>query len=141
VSQRLIRKLCIACRQAYKPDQQQLKKANLPANKIEHFYRPPPEGLVDAKGNPIVCSNCQGSGYFGRTGVFELLVFDDNLRDLIRKGQPVTAVKAQSRKSGMLYLEEVGLQKVIEGVTSMNELLRILRAEAAGAAKAKKGGG
>src|SRR5205823_14911764 len=73
-NQRLVRKLCIACRQAYRPDATLLKKANLPADKIEHLYRPPPEGLVDAKGNPVVCTNCQGSGYFGRTGVFEVLI-------------------------------------------------------------------
>ncbi len=130
-SQRLVRKLCIACRQAYKPDTQLLKKANLPIDKIDHFYRPPPDGLVDQKGNPIICSNCQGSGYFGRTGVFEMLEVDDSVRELIRKGQPVNTIKAQCRKNGMLYLEEVALQKVITGVTSMNEILRVLREEEA----------
>ncbi|MEP0844236.1 MAG: Flp pilus assembly complex ATPase component TadA, partial [Phycisphaerae bacterium] len=114
-SQRLIRKLCIACRQAYKPDLGLLKKANLPADKIEHFYRPPPEGLVDAKGNPIVCTNCQGSGYFGRTGVFELLVVDDTMRELIRNGQPINNIRAQARTNGMLFLQEVGIQKAMTG--------------------------
>ncbi len=128
-SQRLVRKLCIACRQPYKPDLGLLKKANLPADKIDHFYRPPPGGLVDAKGNPILCTNCQGSGYFGRTGVFELLEIDDNLRDLVAKGQPVAAIRAVARKNGMLYLQEVGLQKVMDGVTSMTELLRVMRDE------------
>jgi len=131
-SQRLVRKLCIACRQPYKPDPNLLKKANLPADKIDHFFRPPPGGLVDAKGNPILCTNCQGSGYFGRTGVFELLEIDDGLRDLIAKGQPVSAIRAMARKNGMLYLQEVGLQKVMNGVTSMTELLRVMRDEEAG---------
>ncbi|UCD28941.1 MAG: Flp pilus assembly complex ATPase component TadA [Planctomycetota bacterium] len=125
--QRLVRKLCIACRQAYRPDRQLLKKANIPVDKIEHFYRTPPEGLVDSKGNPVLCSNCQGSGYFGRTGVFEILYIDDDIRESIRKGQPVNAIRAQARKNGMHYLQEVGLQKVIEGTTSMNEVLRALR--------------
>jgi type II secretory ATPase GspE/PulE/Tfp pilus assembly ATPase PilB-like protein len=132
-SQRLVRKLCIACRQPYKPDLNLLKKANLPADKIDHFFRPPPGGLVDAKGNPILCTNCQGSGYFGRTGVFELLQVDDGLRDLIAKGQPVSAIRAMARKNGMLYLQEVGLQKVMDGVTSMTELLRVMREEESGA--------
>ncbi len=137
--QRLCRKLCIACRQAYKPDPQLLRKANLPVDKIEHFYRPPPEGFVDEKGRVIVCSNCQGSGYFGRTGLFEILELDDSIRDLIKTGQPIRVIQAQARKKGMLYLQEVGLRKVIEGVTSMNEVLRVLRDEDAGAAvKAKK---
>jgi general secretion pathway protein E len=131
-SQRLVRKLCIACRQPYKPDPGLLKKANLPADKIDHFFRPPPGGLVDAKGNPILCSNCQGSGYFGRIGVFELLEIDDGLRELIAKGQPVSAIRAMARKNGMLYLQEVGLQKVMDGVTSMTELLRVMRDEEPG---------
>ena len=128
-SQRLVRKLCIACRQAYKPQQQLLKKANLPVDKIESFYRPPPGGLVDEKGNPVLCTNCQGCGYYGRTGTYELLEIDDTLRDLIHKGQPISAVRAASRKTGMLYLQEVGLHKVISGTTSMNEMLRVLRGE------------
>jgi len=141
-SQRLMRKLCIACRQPYKPDRQLLKKANLPVDKIEHFYRPPPPGgLVDAKGNPILCSNCQGSGYFGRSGVFELLEIDDGIRELIRNGQPISAVRAMARKNGMLYLQEISLQKVMEGTTSMNEMLRVLREEEANPASAGKKGG
>ncbi|MHC4674389.1 MAG: GspE/PulE family protein [Planctomycetota bacterium] len=127
VAQRLVRKLCIACRQAYRPDKQLLKKANLPVDKIEHFYRVPPEGLVDSKGNPILCPNCQGNGYFGRTGVYEILFIDEDIRGLIRKGQPINAIRAYARKNNMLYLQEVGLQKVIEGTTSMNEVLRALR--------------
>lgn len=142
-SQRLMRKLCIACRQAYRPDQQLLKKANLPLDKIEHFYRPPrPEEWVDEKGNPRgVCTNCQGSGYFGRTGVFELLEIDDDIRELIRNGQPISAIRATARKNGMRYLQEISLQKVIAGITSMNEMLRVLREEEVNpGAAAKKGG-
>lgn len=126
--QRLIRKLCIACRVSYKPDVQILKKANLPVDKIDQFYRPPkPEEMVDEKGNPRVCPNCQNSGYFGRVGLFELLVVDDPMRELIRNGQPVNNIRAQARKGNMLYLQEVGVQKVIKGVTAMNEMLRVLR--------------
>ncbi len=128
-SQRLVRKLCIACRQAYKPDALLLKKANLPVDKIEHFYRPPPEGFVDAKGRPVICPNCQASGYYGRTGVFEILEVDESIRDFIRHGQPVSAIRSQARKTGMLYLQESALEKVKEGVTSMNEVLRVMRDE------------
>lgn len=126
--QRLVRKLCIACREAYRPDAQLLKKANLPIDKIEHFYRPPPEGRVDAKGNLLPpCPNCQASGYFGRTGVFEILVVDDTMRELIRNGQPINNIKSQARSSSMLFLQEVGIQKVMAGITSMAEALRVLR--------------
>ena len=130
-SQRLVRKLCVACRQAYRPDRQLLKKANLPIDKIEHFYRPPPEDAVDEKGHPIMCQNCQASGYFGRTGVFEILEINDPIRKLIAKGQPVSSIEKEARKAGMLYLQQVGLQKVMDGTTSMNEVLRALRDEEA----------
>jgi type II secretory ATPase GspE/PulE/Tfp pilus assembly ATPase PilB-like protein len=132
ISQRLVRKLCVACRQAYRPDRQLLKKANLPVDKIEHFYRPPPEGAVDEKGNPIICPNCQNSGYFGRTGVFEILAINPAIRKLIAKGQPVSSIEKEARKAGMLYLQQAGLQKVMDGTTSMNEVLRALRDEEAG---------
>ncbi len=131
-SQRLLRKLCVACRIAYKPDPNVLKKANLPTDKIEYFYRMPrAEECVDEKGNPRVCPNCQGSGHFGRTGIFEVLAMNDAIREQIRAGQPVNAIRATARKSGMLYLQEIGVQKVIEGVTSMAEMLRVIRDEEA----------
>jgi len=142
-AQRLIRKLCIACRIAYKPDPQLLKKANLPASKIEHFYRNPrPDEMMDEKGNPHICANCQGSGYFGRTGLFELLDVDRPMRELIHNGQPLSAIRAHARKNGMLYLQEVGLKKVMQGITGMNEMLRVLRNEEGGPPRAavKKGG-
>jgi type II secretory ATPase GspE/PulE/Tfp pilus assembly ATPase PilB-like protein len=131
-SQRLMRKLCVACRIAYKPDPNLLKKANLPLDKIEHFYRTPrPEECTDEKGNPRICPNCQGSGYYQRTGIFEVLGASDTLREQIKAGQPVNMIRATARKANMLYLQEVGLQKVIEGTTSMNEMLRVVRDEEA----------
>lgn len=129
-SQRLVRTLCVACRVAYKPDAQLLKKANLPMDKIERFYRPPrPEEQVDEKGRPRICPNCQGSGYFGRTGLFEILIINDAIREQIAGGQTVNNIRATARKAGMLYLQEVGLQKVIEGTTGINEVMRVLRDE------------
>jgi len=128
VAQRLIRLLCTECREAFRPDPETLKKLNLPAEKIERFYRPPSEQKMDRRGRPIVCSNCQGSGYFGRTGVFEVLPVDDNVRKLIAENAPIERIKALCRKHKMYYLQEEGLLKVIDGMTSMNEVLRCLRA-------------
>lgn len=128
-NQRLIRILCTNCREAYRPDAATLKKLNLPAEKIEQFYRPPTQQMVDKKGRPIVCPNCQGSGYVGRTAVFEVLKVDDAVRQLIAEGAPIDRIKMQCRKSRMYYLQEEGLLKVIDGTTSMNEVLRALRPE------------
>ena len=131
-NQRLVRVLCTACRRAYKPDPALLKKGNLPTGENRPFYRPPnPEELeVDKHGNQLICQVCQGSGYLGRTGVFEILAIDEQLRGLIAKGADIQTMKAEARKKGMLYLQEVALHKVYEGATSIAEVLRVTKEEA-----------
>ena len=121
LSQRLVRKLCETCKEPYKPKPEFLKKANLPADKVDVFYKPPtaPEQ---------VCPDCGGNGYIGRTGIFELLIVDEPIRDLIRTGNPSeNAIKAAARKNGMVYLTEDGLRQVIQGNTSIDELMRVVK--------------
>ncbi|MEE9295280.1 MAG: ATPase, T2SS/T4P/T4SS family [Phycisphaerae bacterium] len=127
LNQRLVRVLCSSCRQSFKPDEKLLKKANLPVDKIENFHRPPTEAVYDRKGREIVCQTCQGSGYVGRTAVFEVLVIDDNIRQLIGGGAPIKQIKGQARKNRTYYLQEEGLLKVIDGTTSLDEIIRGLR--------------
>jgi len=126
-AQRLVRVLCIDCREAYEPDPGTLKKLNLPAEKIERFYRPPSQPKLIRRGKEVVCETCQGTGYVGRVGVFELLLVDDAVRTLIGQGAPIDRIKSQCRKNRMYYLQEEGLLKVIDGTTSMNEVLRCLK--------------
>ncbi len=128
MNQRLIRILCKECREAFTPDAATLKKLNLPADKIERFYRPPTEQKLDRKGAPILCTNCRGSGYLGRTGVFEILAVDPEVTTLIKEGAAINRIKAQCRKNKMYYLQEEALLKVIDGTTSMNEILRCIGA-------------
>lgn len=120
LGQRLVRMLCEACKEPYKPKPEFLKKANLPADKIEVFYKPPatPEQ---------VCPQCGGTGYLGRTGIFELLVITDKMRDMIRDNPSINAIKAEARKNGMIYLQDDGLRKVIQGKTSIDELIRVVK--------------
>jgi len=132
-AQRLIRKLCPVCKVPYRPDPELLRKANIPQEKAKQFFRPRTEPRVDKHGNPIVCPNCQGSGYFGRLAVFEMLVVTPDIAGLIRKGAPMSEIKAACRKRGMLYLQEEALLRVIDGTTSIQEILRTTRA--AGTAK------
>lgn len=127
VSQRLVRILCPECREAFKPDAAMLKKLNLPADKIERFYRPPSQPILDKKGHEIICPKCQGTGYFGRTGLFEVMTVDAAIKKLIAEGAPVARIKSECRKNKMYYLQEEGLLKVIEGTTSLNEVLRVLK--------------
>jgi type II secretory ATPase GspE/PulE/Tfp pilus assembly ATPase PilB-like protein len=136
LAQRLVRVLCPSCRKAYKPDPTLLKRMNLPADDTRVFYRPPnPDELeVDKKGNPIICQVCQGSGYLGRTGIFEVLIVDPEIRSMLSQGAPLMNVKAHARRNKMQYLQECGLLKVFDGMTSINEVLRVTRDDAAGPA-------
>jgi type II secretory ATPase GspE/PulE/Tfp pilus assembly ATPase PilB-like protein len=120
LAQRLVRKLCENCKEPYKPKPEFLEKANLPAAKVDVFYRPP-------EAPEEVCPVCGGTGYMGRTGIFELLVISDAMRDLIRENPSLNAIKAEARKNGMIYLQEDGLRQVIQGKTSIKELLRVVK--------------
>ena len=116
LGQRLIRVLCQQCREAYKPTPEFLKSAGIPADKVTVFYK--------EKG----CTACNGTGYKGRTGVHELMIFDKGIRELI-VGQPsIQAIRTAARKAGMRTLQEAGLQKVIAGITSVNEVIRVTKA-------------
>ncbi len=120
LGQRLVRVLCEACKEPYKPKPEFLKKANLPADKVELFYRKPTEPQE-------VCPQCGGTGYLGRTGIFELLIITEPMRDMIRENPSINAIKAEARKNGMIYLQEDGLRQVIQGKTSIDELLRVVK--------------
>jgi general secretion pathway protein E len=125
LGQRLVRLLCPHCKQPWKPNPDLLRRAKLPANKIKHFYRPPERGAGD-EGEASVCEHCGGTGYHGRTGVFELLVVTDAIREMIRDNNPnFNAIKQEALQGGMKSLQEDGLRLVIEGETSVQELLRV----------------
>lgn len=121
----LVRKLCPKCREEYHPDPRFLAKVNMPSQKIENFYRPPTSPLVDEKGQPYTCPTCQGNGYFGRTAVFEFLEITDDIRQLIASGASLTQIQSACRKNKMLYIQEQALRKVVEGVTSIQEVIRV----------------
>jgi len=120
LGQRLVRLLCETCKEPYKPKPEFLKKANLPVEKVDVFYRRPE--------NPEqVCQQCGGTGYFGRTGIYELLILTEPMRDMIRENPSQNKIKAEARKNGMIYLQEDGLRQVIQGRTSIEELLRVVK--------------
>lgn len=123
-NQRLVRVLCRECKQAYKPDPQMMRKLNLPADKT--LYRPP-EPTYDKHGNPIVCQVCQGTGYVGRTAVFDWLVVDEPLREVIRRSSSIADIQNHVLKSGAAGLQAQALQKVLDGTTSIQEVVRAVR--------------
>jgi type II secretory ATPase GspE/PulE/Tfp pilus assembly ATPase PilB-like protein len=130
LGQRLVRLLCTKCKVRYKPNPELLRKANLPADKIKFFFRPPEtpgEGQEDSDSGGVACAHCGGTGYYGRTGVFEMLLISDRIRDLIRENPNLNAIRQEAVKNGLKSLQEDGLRQVIEGKTSIQELLRVTK--------------
>ncbi|MGL4551319.1 MAG: GspE/PulE family protein [Gemmataceae bacterium] len=122
LGQRLVRMLCPKCKVAYRPNPELLRRMNLPADRIKQFFRIPRE---DEREDP--CEFCNGTGYRGRTGVFELLVVNDRFRDLIKAEPSPDALKAEAAKGGMIYLLQDGMRVVIGGDTSIDELQRVAK--------------
>lgn len=124
LTQKLVRVLCADCRQAYRPKPDFLKKVGLPAD-LTVLYRKPAD---PEDPNAEVCEKCGGLGYFGRTGMFELLEFTDGMRKLVAEGKPdATAIRAQMKKDQMTTLQQDGLRLVAEGRTSLEELQRVFK--------------
>ena len=124
-NQRLLRILCNECKQAYAPDKELFRKFNITAEKTKVLYR---AGKVqyDKHGKPSTCETCQGTGHFGRTGVFELITMNDELRKVIRRSKYLPEISTQFRRAKMLYLQEQALRKVIAGTVTINEMIRVL---------------
>jgi general secretion pathway protein E len=124
-NQRLVRKLCDECKQAYAPDKELFKKFNITAEKTKVLYR---AGKVqyDKHGKPLTCEHCQGTGFYGRTAVFEIILLNDDLRTVIKKSKSLPEIGSQFRRAKMLYLQEQILRKVIAGTVAINEMIRVL---------------
>ncbi len=120
VNQRLVRKLCETCREAYAPTPQILQQLRIPAGKVEAFYRPP-------QAPEKVCPDCGGIGYLGRTAIFEVLVMNDHLKAVLTKTPKLDILRKEARKQGMRGLQEEGILLVAKGVTSLQELMRVLK--------------
>jgi type IV pilus assembly protein PilB len=118
LAQRLVRVVCPACREPYQPPVEALRRLELDPNqhKTLRLYR--------GRG----CENCNGTGYRGRTGVFELLAMNDRLRTLVVERTSASALRAAAQKNGMRPMWQDGVQKVLHGVTTVEELLRVVLA-------------
>ncbi len=123
---RLIRKLCSECREAYPPPPELLKQLGIPAGRVQSLYRRPQQ--PDPK-KP--CAACQGIGYKGRTALFELLVVGDTVRQVLGAKPKVELLRSAARKDGMRTVQEEGVLLVARGVTSVEELQRVLKQAAA----------
>lgn len=123
--QRLIRTLCPDCKVGFQPSPDVLKKLGIPQGKVSELFRPPKPEEVDAN-KP--CETCQGIGYRGRTGLFELLQANDAIREVLMKQPKIDLLRKAARASGQRSLQEEGILLVAKGVTSLPELQRVLKA-------------
>ena len=133
INQRLVRRLCDKCKQPFQPSPQLLQKLGIPPGRVSVLYQPfvppPPEQRVDAKGNPIeieICTKCNGRGYYGRMAIFELLVINEEIRKSLLQKPTAESVLLVARKQGFLTIQEEGVLAVATGVTSLQELQRVL---------------
>jgi len=124
-NQRMLRKLCEECKQAYAPNMELLRKFNIATDKVKALYRAG-KVVIGKRGKEMTCDVCQGIGYVGRTGVFEIIAITDQLRTSITKSKSLSEIGSQFRTAKMLYLQEQALRKVISGTTAINEMIRVL---------------
>ncbi|MDP2645857.1 MAG: type II secretion system ATPase GspE [Desulfobacterales bacterium] len=115
VAQRLIRILCEHCREPYTPDPAALESIGLTPDQINGSM------VYQAKG----CNHCFNTGYKGRIGIFEIMLLDDELKRLILKTYDSNIIKSEAVKQHMTTLRQDGIEKVLSGVTTIEEVLRI----------------
>lgn len=133
VQQRLMRTLCPNCRSPFTPSAEQAKKLGIPAGKQVELFRP--SGKVQVKNRIEDCPVCQGTAYFGQTGVFEVLALDDEGRRLLSENDFRTAQARAIREQKMIQIQEAALLKVRSGETSLEEVQRVFAPKQAASAK------
>ncbi|MHC4976838.1 MAG: GspE/PulE family protein [Planctomycetota bacterium] len=114
IAQRLVRTICKKCKEEYVPTEEQLMELALTPEIVA--------GRTFFMGRG--CDNCHGSGYKGRTALFEIMCIDDDLRDLIMNEASTALLRDAARKRGMTTLRESGLRAIYEGLTTIDEVVR-----------------
>jgi type IV pilus assembly protein PilB len=114
LAQRLVRRVCPKCRQAYEPPRPLRKAVEKMGCDIDTYYR------------GVGCKRCRNTGYSGRIGVHELLIINDELRDQIVANPAVGPIKKIANRQGMVTLRHDGFRKVREGITTVEEILHIV---------------
>ncbi|OGL55505.1 MAG: type II secretion system protein GspE, partial [Candidatus Schekmanbacteria bacterium RIFCSPHIGHO2_02_FULL_38_11] len=119
IAQRLVRVICNDCKESYVPDDESLSEIGIGRDQLKDgvFYR--------GRG----CPSCVNTGYRGRIGIFEILKMDEVTKKLVLEKYDSNAIKKEAVKNGMLILKHDGARKVIEGLTTIEEVLRVAHEE------------
>jgi len=114
VAERLVRKICENCKTPFEPTDNQLIELGLTPEDIKgkKFYY--------GRG----CGNCNNTGYKGRIGIFEIMIFDDEIRDLIMNQASTSVLRTASQKTGMKLLRDNGLAAIYDGITTIDEVVK-----------------
>jgi general secretion pathway protein E len=119
LAQRLIRKICPDCRVPYIPSRDELSRLQIPAESL-------PDGHLKKGAG---CPSCLDTGYKGRQGIYELFVLDEEIAHLINTREDAATLREAARKRGMMTLLDDGRRKVLEGVNTIEEVLRVAQSE------------
>ena len=119
VAQRLVRKICEQCKTPFKPTESQLMELGLTLDEVKgkQFYY------------GAGCNRCNNTGYKGRTGLFEIMTFNDEIRELIMNHASTNILRTASQKAGMRLLRDAGLSAIYDGVTTIDEVVKETMAE------------
>jgi len=114
IAQRLVRKICTNCKEAYEPTEEQLLELDLKPDMVQgkKFYY--------GRG----CDQCNNTGYRGRMGIFEIMVFNDEMRELVMNHASTNVLRNAAKKAGMITLREKGLKAIFEGLTTIEEVVK-----------------
>ena len=115
LAQRLVRKICIECKEKHVPTKEELKDIGLSENEKIDFYK--------GKG----CPKCMNTGYKGRISIYELMIPDEKIHNAIVAKAPTDEIRKLACAAGMVTLLEDGIEKVRQGITTIEEVLRVTR--------------
>jgi type IV pilus assembly protein PilB len=117
VAQRLARKLCPKCKEPYRPERIELEVAGFAPDEVED---------IDELYRPVGCANCARTGFRGRLGLYEVMPTSEEIERLTVERVSSDVIRRVAREAGMATLREDGLQKVKRGITSIEEVLRVV---------------
>jgi type IV pilus assembly protein PilB len=127
LAQRLLRRVCDNCRIPYNPVQEELDRYGLPSSDLQQtFYRANIVNRETMSPGARVCPKCNGSGYKGRAGVYEIMKMTERLQSAINKGATTEVIKEIAVQEGMKTLMAYAFQLVREGATTLDEVLRVV---------------
>lgn len=127
VGQRLVRKLCDGCKQAYQPTAAELRAFGIPEGRVQQLFRVPVPDPTKKKSELPFCEKCEGIGYFGRTAVFEFAAVTDEMRRVLVEQPKMDALRAAARAAKVRSLLEEAVLLAVAGVTSLEEINRVFK--------------